>query len=256
MENVISPEGVKKFKNGKIVFREGDTNKDLYIIVSGQVEVVKKILDDEVVLAKLGMGDFFGEMAIFGDETRSATIRVIDHLEAIVISEDYFRKEFNKLPEWFGNMFEELVNRIRKMDERIIAQFKSGVEFSTLHIIQLLADQYGTHSGKQLSVNKDFILDKIHYILGISKGEINKHLDKFISANIINIEDETEKILIEDKKKMEHFIDFFQCMVHAQNLDDVKKLLPHLDDEVIDTYFSMYKSIKSSHSNKFSILKT
>ncbi len=76
----------KKFYKGDIVFREGDTNKELYIIISGQVHVVKEIEDNEVILATLETGDFFGEMAMFGGEPRSATIRVKEDLEVLMIS--------------------------------------------------------------------------------------------------------------------------------------------------------------------------
>ena len=163
---------VKTFKKGDVIFNEGDKTKELYIISSGEVEVVKHILDEEFILARLETGEFFGEMAMFGDEPRSATVRAITDLETIIVGEDYFKEQLSNLPNWFGNMFEVLIERIREMDKKIISQFKNGLGYSILQLLHYIAEQYGTHIENQLAVNREFSVEKINQILGVSKGII------------------------------------------------------------------------------------
>ena len=67
MSPAASRQQIKKYEPGEYIFREGDTGSEVYIIQSGTVEVVKGLEDSEVVLAALKKGEFFGEMALFGD---------------------------------------------------------------------------------------------------------------------------------------------------------------------------------------------
>jgi CRP-like cAMP-binding protein len=69
----------KTYPAGETVFQEGDTGRALFIIESGEIAIVKSIPDpghpEEAVLARLGPGGFFGEMALLEELPRSAAAR-------------------------------------------------------------------------------------------------------------------------------------------------------------------------------------
>ena len=66
----------RRLRRGDVLFREGDAGKELLFIRSGTVIVSKHVKGRvEQVLARLGPGDFFGEMSLFDDQPRSATIQ-------------------------------------------------------------------------------------------------------------------------------------------------------------------------------------
>jgi CRP-like cAMP-binding protein len=72
--------------------RQGAAGDSFYIIKQGRVEVVvEKEPGRGVVIATLGTGDFFGEMSLLTGATRTATIRVIEDAEFVVIDRDNFR---------------------------------------------------------------------------------------------------------------------------------------------------------------------
>jgi len=77
---------LKHYRKGEIVVEEGDIADSLYLIESGQVEVILGSGEDERILANLGPGSFFGEMALLLDERRSATVRVTIDAELWVLS--------------------------------------------------------------------------------------------------------------------------------------------------------------------------
>ena len=68
---------IKKFKNGEVIFREGEPSGSAYVIVKGSVELTKNSKHGAVLLAKLKSGELFGEMGVIDGSPRSATSRSI-----------------------------------------------------------------------------------------------------------------------------------------------------------------------------------
>jgi CRP/FNR family cyclic AMP-dependent transcriptional regulator len=72
---------VKRFKDGKVIFRENRPGKFMYIIDSGKVKLTRTSMREgrnvETTLAVLKKGDFFGEMALFDYGPRSATATAV-----------------------------------------------------------------------------------------------------------------------------------------------------------------------------------
>jgi DNA-binding NarL/FixJ family response regulator len=62
----------RKFQAGETLFREGDHGDRLYVLIAGQIHIIKRRDDNKEVLATLGVGDCFGEMALVDQEPRSA----------------------------------------------------------------------------------------------------------------------------------------------------------------------------------------
>ncbi len=71
---------------GSLVFREGDTGREFYLVVAGRVEVLK----NDSAIATLGPGSTVGEMAMLDQPRRSATVQVAEHAEMLVISRESF----------------------------------------------------------------------------------------------------------------------------------------------------------------------
>ncbi len=81
------------FEPGQEVFRQNDLGDRLYIIASGQAEVLRQENGHETVLARLGSGEYFGEMALLNHTTRNATVRCVEPLDVLSIH----KREFNVL---------------------------------------------------------------------------------------------------------------------------------------------------------------
>ncbi len=99
------------FEAGTEVFRYGDLGDRVYVIIDGEVEVVRK--DEhgqEQAIARLKDGDFFGEMALVTDKAREATVRTVTNVNAISLERSAFKTlftHFKPLRDSFVKMAEE-----------------------------------------------------------------------------------------------------------------------------------------------------
>src|SRR4051794_35745542 len=82
LEQISEVAHPRRFAAGEIVFREGDASTTCYIVRSGRARAVREHPDGrQLALATFGPGDIFGELAMFDDERRSATIEAVEPLE-------------------------------------------------------------------------------------------------------------------------------------------------------------------------------
>jgi len=105
------------FPAGSVVFREGDTGADMFIIESGQVDIVRKARGDEPV-ASLGPGDFFGEMAMLEDQPRFAGAIARSDVRALRIERSAFTDMLKQNVEIAVRIMRKLAARHRRAEQR------------------------------------------------------------------------------------------------------------------------------------------
>ena len=75
----------RSFRGGEVVFRENDDSDTCYVVWKGHARALREHSDGrQITLATFGPGDIFGELAMFDDERRSATVEAIDALDVLV----------------------------------------------------------------------------------------------------------------------------------------------------------------------------
>ena len=106
--------GRAHFEPGEVIFSQGDMGDRLYVVVEGEVEVVKEDSGKEPIkLAHLGAGDCFGEMALVSDNPRMATVRSCSSVNVLTLDRDAFHALFAHLPPLRG-LFEQLIEQRTK----------------------------------------------------------------------------------------------------------------------------------------------
>jgi diguanylate cyclase (GGDEF)-like protein len=108
-----------EFQPGENIVEVGDAGTSLFIVVDGSVQVLYPGRDQEVELALLGAGDFFGEMALLNAKPRSATVRARTHVRAIKLEQVAFQRLVHASPTVAIQIMEILSLRIRTADEQI-----------------------------------------------------------------------------------------------------------------------------------------
>lgn len=109
----------KIYEDGEVIVRQGDVGDCMFVIQEGKVEVVMEEEGNEVILAERGEGDFFGEMAIFDQDVRSATVRAKGQVRALTVDKKNFLRRIHKDPSLAFRIVETMSYRIRELGDEV-----------------------------------------------------------------------------------------------------------------------------------------
>jgi CRP/FNR family transcriptional regulator, cyclic AMP receptor protein len=111
------------FQNGENVIKMGQVEQRMYIILDGFVSVILTSGEENVVVATLGKGDFFGEISLFTEHPRSATVRAMGDVKLAYIDNVTQLKSFLILnPQFAAKMAHILAQRLAKTDEILVGK--------------------------------------------------------------------------------------------------------------------------------------
>jgi len=109
----------KVYQDGEVIIRQGDVGNCMYVIQAGKAEVVEEVNGKTVPLNVLGENDFFGEMAIFEDQVRSATVRALGAVRVLTVDKKTLLRRIQQDPALAFRILEHLCHRLRKLDSEL-----------------------------------------------------------------------------------------------------------------------------------------
>jgi CRP/FNR family transcriptional regulator len=132
----------RAFAAGTVIFREGDESDTCYVVSTGHVRAVREHQDGRTIsLAHFGPGDIFGELAMFDNERRSATIETLDAVEAIAILGKDMRRLLREHPDIAVKLVIALGRRLRETNERLSRQSFQTVQSRVAEVLGQLCEQ-------------------------------------------------------------------------------------------------------------------
>jgi CRP/FNR family transcriptional regulator len=106
------------YQDGEVIIQQGELGNNMFVIQEGQVEVFQEREGRSVQLAVLKEGDFFGEMALFDKEVRSATVLASGEVRVLTIDKKTFLRRIHEDPSLAFRIVETLSTRLRELNER------------------------------------------------------------------------------------------------------------------------------------------
>src|SRR5271169_413802 len=123
LERIAEVAVPRSFEPGQLVFREGDDSDTCYIVRDGQARAIRSHSDGRTItLATFGPGDIFGELAMFEDERRSATIEAIEPIAVVGVLGGDMRRLMSQHPGIAMRLAVALAGRLRETNERLSRQ--------------------------------------------------------------------------------------------------------------------------------------
>jgi CRP-like cAMP-binding protein len=123
LERIAALAVPRTFEPGQIVFREGDASDTCYIVRSGRARAVREHSDGRTItLATFGLGDIFGELAMFEDELRSATVEAVQRTSVVAVLGPDMRRLMVEHPQIAIRLVAALGRRLRETNDRLAKQ--------------------------------------------------------------------------------------------------------------------------------------
>jgi CRP/FNR family transcriptional regulator len=132
----------REFDAGEVVFREGDASDTCYVVRDGRARALRTHTDGRTLtLATFGPGDFFGELALFEDERRSATVEAIERTGVVAVLGPDMRRLMAEHAEISARLVIALGRRLRETNERLSRQSFQTVQSRVAVVLIQLVQQ-------------------------------------------------------------------------------------------------------------------
>lgn len=179
---------LKTYLPSQIIFREGLPGTSTYVVRAGKVEISVQREGRKVILATLGEGALFGEMAPFDGGLRSATASAATACELWCIRTEGFKEMVDSCPPFVKTMVDSLVSRVRKLNTRLVSSANMESWLAVAHMVDLLS-RSGHPRGESDSVVVPLskLLERLPEILGISEDDTIEIVREMQDAKLVTL---------------------------------------------------------------------
>jgi CRP/FNR family transcriptional regulator len=176
----------RSFAAHQVIFREGDESDTCYVVRSGHARAMREHVDGRTLaLAHFGPGDIFGELAMFDNESRSATVETLDAVEAIALAGSEMRRLLRQHPDIAVKLVISLGRRLRDANERLARQSFQTVQSRVAVVLNDLVNQAQAEGAGSGDVLVTITQADIAQLAGSSRESASRFLAVLERANVI-----------------------------------------------------------------------
>src|SRR5919107_3906267 len=177
----------RSFGAGAAVFREGDASSSCYVVRSGHARAIREHPDGrQITLATFGPGDIFGELALFDDERRSATVEATDALEVLGILGGDMRRLLRRHPDMAVKLVISLGRRLRAANERLARPSFQTVQSRVAAVLAQLVEQARAEGAGERDILLTATQAELAQLAGSSRESASRFLAVLERAGVIS----------------------------------------------------------------------
>ncbi|MGH2855962.1 MAG: Crp/Fnr family transcriptional regulator [Solirubrobacteraceae bacterium] len=167
----------RSFQAGEMIFREGDDGDTCYAVAAGRVRALREHPDGRAItLATLGPGELFGELALFDDEPRSATVEAIEDTQLTALVGGDMRRLLREHVEIAVTLLGTLGRRLRETNERLARQSFQSVQSRVAATLAQLAAHAPVRDGDSAGVLVTATQAELAQMAGASRESASRFL--------------------------------------------------------------------------------
>ena len=194
---------VRRFRRGETIFHQGDPGDALFVVSTGSVKVV--LPSDEgaepAIVAILGPGEFFGELAILDGAPHSATIVAIEATETLVLHRDQFLSLIDTDPGIRRTLLASLAAEIRRLTGHV-----EDLHFLDLpgrlasRIIRLAETSGATGPDGTIAIPWPYTQSELAGMIGGSRQSVNRLLADLADQGLVRLE--RDQLVVVDRERL------------------------------------------------------
>jgi CRP-like cAMP-binding protein len=197
----------KSYRKNEEIFGPDVSGDSLYIVLTGRIKIFTRSPSGKVkILAYLEKGDFFGEMALLEEESRSAGAIALDDTSVMIIH----RKDFQKLLAAHTFLALELLRvlsaRLRAADKEIESLTFQNVFGRVAGILLSMAERYGKQDAKGIKLSIELTHQDIAQIVGTAREMVTRVLSRFKRIGCIDYSESDRRVTITDINKVKELM--------------------------------------------------
>jgi CRP/FNR family transcriptional regulator, cyclic AMP receptor protein len=195
----------RRFAAGQVIFREGDSSDTCYVVRRGHCRAVRENTDGRTIaLAHFGPQDIFGELAMFDDERRSATVETLDDVEAIAIAGSDMRRLMRAHADIAVKLVIGVARRLREANERLANQSFQTVQSRVAGVLLRLVAQAQSEGAGPRDVALKVTQAEIAQLAGSSRESASRFLANLERAGVIT--QGRGRIAVHDPEALKRYI--------------------------------------------------
>ncbi len=205
LERVAQVAVARRFAPQQVIFREGDASDTCYVVRTGHARAIREHTDGRTItLAHFGPGDIFGELAMFDDERRSATVDTLDDVDAIAIAGGDMRRLLREHPDISVKLVIALGRRLREANERLTRQSFQTVQSRVAGVLGQLVEQARAEGAGETDVLVTITQADIAQLAGSSRESASRFLAVLERAGVLT--QGRGRIIVHDPTALEGYI--------------------------------------------------
>jgi CRP/FNR family cyclic AMP-dependent transcriptional regulator len=179
---------VIELSRGESLFREGDAANDLYVVVDGTVKVsVASQTGAEMVLTTLGRGDAVGELALFDDAPRSATVSAVAKSALVSIDRSSMIAILVEYPGAVDGLLRGIAGALRRLTEQAADLVFLDLDGRVAKLLGQAARRAGGGSADPIELDLHLTQRELADIVGGSRQSVNQILKAFERRGLLEV---------------------------------------------------------------------
>jgi CRP-like cAMP-binding protein len=175
---------------GEVLFRQGDPGDDFVIILDGSVKVELLTPEGkELTLTILKSFQFFGELALFDDMPRSASVSALEETRVMVLGKQDFHRMLHEHPRMFFPITRHLTRRLRILTEDVASLAYLDAYSRVARKLLLLADQLGvSQAPDRVLIPQPLTHQELANLVGATRETVTKILNDMKERGLLSID--------------------------------------------------------------------
>lgn len=195
-EALSSSMGEVALERGSVLFHEGDSGDQLYVVIDGKVKMGRHGASGrENLLAVLGPGQMFGELSVFDPGPRSATATAVTRCTLRMLEHADLTPWLAGRPEVAKGLLGQLAGRLRRANDVVSDLVFSDVPGRVAKALLDLASRFGERTDHGLVVHHELTQEELAQLVGASRETVNKALADFAARGWMRLEPRSVTIL-------------------------------------------------------------
>jgi CRP-like cAMP-binding protein len=178
----------RRFRRGEVIFHQGDPGDALHLVSSGAVKIVLPSAEgDEAIIATLGSGDFFGELALLDGAPRSATAVAQEACETWTLSRDLFQDLLDRDASLRASLLAGLTHELRRLTGQVEdLHFRDLAGRLAMRLVRLARE--ADPEAVEVRLDWPYTQSDLAAMIGGTRQSVNKLLAELADRGLVIIE--------------------------------------------------------------------